>query len=574
MNCNSAVPRVCTVACYAVFLFAGLNANVAIGATAVPDSKAMVVDRNRAKTVPAEQIFVIPAATKTGRLDAAPIQPAWKPGDPIRFVPKRTYPVTPLGEPINPTTWAIDPLLGLQEALPQQRGGPGFDTPSVNVAGNAFNGAFPPDTVGDVGATDYGQMINAAGGSNVTAWDKLGTPNFGPVGLAGALGSGVCATGAGDPIILYDELADRWLLSEFSGVANALCVYVSQTPDIGGTYFSYIFTTSNFPDYPKYAVWPDAYVVTSNEPGPSAIYVLDRATMLTGAAVTLQRLTVPDLAGFGFQALTPVDLDGAAPPVGADALLVRHRDDEVHNPGSNDPNQDFVELYELTIDFVGTSTITGPQNIAVAEFDSDLCGLVSFMCFPQPNLQQLDPLREVVMWRASYRNFGTFQTVLGNFVTDVNGADRGGIRWFELRNTGGGWALHQEGTHSPDTDNRWMGSVAMDASGNIALGYSVASPTLSPSMRYAGRLDTDPVGTLPASEFSIVAGAGSQNVERWGDYSAMSIDPADGCTFWHTNEYVNSPNQWETQIAAFRFDDCGDPPIPVWQQRTGCRGAM
>ena len=171
----------------------------------------------------------------------------------------------------------------------------------------------------------------------------------------------------------------------------------------------------------------------------------------------------------------------------------------------------------------------------------------------------LDPLREVVMFRLAYRNFGSHQALVGNLVTDVSGTDQGGIRWFELRNTGGGWSLFQEGTYAPDSDSRFMGSIAMDGDTNIALGYSVTSTTTFPSMRYTGRLASDPAGTMPQGEHSIVAGTGANSSNRWGDYSAMNIDPVDDCTFWHTNMYSQANGQWATQIASFRFDACGDP---------------
>jgi cysteine-rich repeat protein len=440
----------------------------------------------------------------------------------------------------------------------------GFGAPSVNIAGQGFSGVFPPDTVGDVGPTRYVQAINAAGGTAISGWDKSGTPVFGPNILATDLGTGVCANAAGDPIVLYDHLADRWLLSEFSAVADALCVYISQTADPGGMYHGYIFTTPNFPDYPKYAVWGDAYYVSTHEPGDSPVYALDRTAMLAGSPATFQRFTAPSLAGFDFQALTPADLDGAtSPPAGAPGYFVRHRDDEVHNAPGNNPTVDFLEVWELDVDFVtpANSTFTGPTNISITEIDSDLCGVLSSSCFPQPNTQQLDPLRQVVMFRAQYRNFTTHQTLVGNLVTDVDGTDHGGIRWFELRNTGGGWVLEQEGTYAPDASHRWMGSIAMDGDGNIALGYSMASLSQFPNMRYVGRLaDLDPAGSLPRGEHLITFGAESQNNERWGDYSAMSVDPVDDCTFWHTNEYISSADWWDTRIAAFKFDSCGLSP--------------
>jgi hypothetical protein len=405
-------------------------------------------------------------------------------------------------------------------------------------------------------------MVNSVGGTHVAIFDKAGTPivDFELMSLWTA--GGPCSTGHGDPIVLYDQLAARWLFSEFADVGNHLCVYVSKTPDpVSGGWFLYDFPTPEFPDYPKYAVWPDAYYVTSNESSPAA-YALDRNQMLVGGAATLQRFTATVLAGFPFQALIPSDLDGATPPpAGAPNYFMRHRDDESHNPGANNPSEDYLEIWEFQVDW-GTpanSTFTKTLDIAVTEFDSDLCGLSSFNCFPQPGSSvTLDPLREVVMWRLQYRNFGSYEILVGNLVTDVDGTDHGGIRWFELRKTGAGpWTLHQEGTYAPDAAHRWLGSIAMDGSGNIALGYSVSDATsIYPSIRYTGRLASDPLGTMPQGEHNIIAGSGSQPWERWGDYSAMSVDPMDDCTFWYTNEYVPESGYWQTRIATFKFPEC------------------
>ncbi|HXG30868.1 MAG TPA: calcium-binding protein, partial [Thermodesulfobacteriota bacterium] len=375
---------------------------------------------------------------------------------------------------------------------------------------------------------------------------------------------GPCRSGFGDPIVLYDRLANRWLMSEFTTSGNHLCVYVSRTPDpVSGGWFLYDFTTPDFPDYPKYAVWPDAYYVSTNESRPT-VYALDRKRMLNGQPATFQRFTAPVLRAFSFQSLTPADLDGAVPPPeGSPGYFMRHRDDEVHNPVNIDPDHDLLEIWEFRVDFdnPADSTFTGPINIEVEEFDSDLCGLTSFSCFPQPDTSTaLDPLREVIMWRLQYRNFGTHETLVGNLVTDVDGTDHGGIRWFELRRIDGGpWTLFQEGTYAPDAANRWMGSISMDRDGNIAMGYSVSSTEVFPSIRYVGRLESDPLGTMPQGEFTLVEGTGSQTSStRWGDYSSINVDPTDDCTFWYTSEYT-AGSVWSTRIGSFRFPTCTTP---------------
>ncbi len=498
----------------------------------------------------------------------------WQPGEAEREVPRRHTAPAPDSdlEAIEPAPREpmldplLDPLLEGQGSAAPQGQARGFETPDLNFEGIPYTGATPPDTVGDVGPDHYIQMVNDGfGGSAFAIYDKSGAVLVGPTGLDTLWsGGGPCRFGLGDPIVLHDGLADRWLMSEFSSSGSRLCVYISRTPDpVSGGWFLYAFNVPRFPDYPKYAVWPDAYYVSSNESGP-AVYALDRNRMLNGLPATFQRFAAPRLSGFPFQALIPSDLDGATPPpAGSPNYFMRHRDDEVHNPLGSNPSLDFLEIWEFRVDFAtpANSTFSGPTNIAVAEFDSDLCGLSSFSCFPQPGTAtRLDPLREVVMWRLQYRNFGGREVLVGNLVTDVDGTDHGGIRWFELEKSGAGaWALAQEGTHAPDQDNRWMGSVAMNGDGDMALGYSVSSASQFPSIRYAGRLAGDPAGLLPQGEFSVLEGSFSQSGStRWGDYSAMSVDPADDCTFWYTTEYVATPSgNWGTRIATFRFPSCG-----------------
>jgi hypothetical protein len=491
-----------------------------------------------------------------------PAPQEWQPGDAIKEIPRRHQrPIKGIVDP--PVGEAIDPLLELQEAEPSA---PDFDfaTPSVNIAGQGYTGVNPADPNGDVGPSHYIQAINQSSGSRITVYSKTGTVLSGPFTLASLGGTGNCATGLGDPIVLYDPLANRWLLSEFSSAGNRLCVYISKTADpISGGWWAYNFTAPNFPDYPKYGVWPDAYYVGTNE-GTPAVYAFDRAKMLNGQAATSQRFTATALSGFGFQMLTPADLDGAtAPPAGAPGVFIRHRDSEAHgSPGAADT----LELFAFSVNWTtpSSSTFTGPSSVNVTEFDSALCGLTSFNCFPQPGSSTtLDPLREVVMFRAQYRNRGSFESLVGNLVTDVNGADRGGIRWFELRKSGSNpWALHMEGTYSPDTTNRWMGSAAVDKDGNLAVGYSVsASTSVYPGLRFAGRLAGDPSGSLAQGETTLVAGSAANASNRWGDYASLSVDPSDDCTFWFTGMYSPS-SSWGTRIGAFKFAACGGTPTP------------
>ncbi len=483
----------------------------------------------------------------------------YPPGEPEARLDREINPrIDPYGrtDPGYRIEGGLDPLLAVQANAPAPSDR-SFDTPIFNFEGQGYTFLNPPDTVGDVGADHYVQMINA---TEVSIWDKV-TGDFIEAFNLGSLGG--CTTTSGDPIVLYDHLADRWLLSEF-GPGSSLCVLISTSPDPGGTYYSYQFSTPGFPDYPKYGVWPDAYYVTTNESSPAS-YALERADMLVGAAATSQRFTAPDLPGFGFQAMTPADLDGPTPPAGAPNYIMRHRDTESHGPGGF-PTEDFLEVWAFDVDWTtpANSTFTQVANVSVTEFDSDLCGLFSFYAVAMPGVPKcstsaLDPLREVIMFRLQYRNFGDHEALVGNLTTDVTGNDDAGVRWFELRKSGAGaWDLHQEGTYAPDGDSRWMGAVAMDGAGNIALGYNVSSSTTYPSLRYAGRLSSDPLGTLPQGEYNIVSGTASNGSNRYGDYAAMSVDPVDDCTFWFTGQY-NPASQWSTRVAAFRFDECGEP---------------
>lgn len=508
-------------------------------------------------------VAVAEAASVDVDLRTLPVVPDWRPGDPHtgkarRFEPKGLPPRAPVPR--------RDPLLDVQANAPAPSART-FSSPLVNFAGMT-SGAQPPDTTGDVSADHFIQVVNG-GGTRFTVYRKSdGAVLAGPLTIS-SLGTGNCATGRGDGIVVYDSFAGRWFLSQIGNGGNRLCLFVSKTGDpIAGGWWAYQFTTPQFPDYPKYAVWRDAYVATTNESASGAVvYALDRNQMLAGLAATMQRFAVPGLDGFSFQVFTPADADGNAPPPGAPAYFLRHRDDENHTPGTADPTRDFVELFTLSIDFAtpANSLFSGPTSIPVAEFDSSFCGSdgAALSCIPQTTGASLDALREPIMNRVQYRNFDDHETLVGNFVTDVDGADRAGIRWFELRKTGAGaWSLFQEGTYSPDATRRWIGSIAMDKLGNIALGHSASSASVSPSSRYAGRLAGDPPGTLPQGENSIQAGTGTNPSNRWGDYAAMTVDPGDDCTFWFTTEHTVGSGT-ATRIAAFKFDGCiSAPPSP------------
>jgi len=445
---------------------------------------------------------------------------------------------------------------------------------------NLFGG-WPPDTQGDIGSDHYVQWINL----HFAIWriDKINhtsTLVYGPVAgntLFQGFG-GVCqTTNNGDPITLYDPFAQRWFMSQFAlpNWPNGpfyQCVAVSKTVDPTGAWYRYEFPipVNKMNDYPKFGVWPDAYYMTVNQYnsgsmswGGAAVAALERSAMLVGDPA---RMVYMDLYNIDsrFGGMLPADFDGIfQPPVNSPGYFLEWDD------GSGIPSQDAVRLWEFHVNWndPGSSTfgLAGLPNqvIPTSNVDPDLCGYAR-NCIPQPGTStRLDAISDRLMYRLQYRNFGGYETLVTNHSVDVNGTDRSGIHWFELRKVNGGgpptWSIFQQGVYSPDSNHRWMGSLAMDHMGNIALGYSVSSSSVYPSVRYTGRMVTDPLGTLPQGEQTLVSGSGSQTgSSRWGDYSMMGLDPNDDCTFWYTQQYVatTGSNTWKTRIGSFRFPSC------------------
>ena len=430
------------------------------------------------------------------------------------------------------------------------------------------NGISPPDPTGEADSTVYIQGTNAGSGGSYKIFNKTTGAGISSTLVMATLGSPT-VTGLGDPVILYYKTAKRWIITQFSTTAQKkLLVYVSQTSNPQGAYYFYQFTCPSFPDYPKWSIseTSDALLATTNEGGPPRVYAMKLSALVSGA--TSPFIGVPigyTLNGFGFQTITPVDLEGDLPaPAGQKPLFVRHRDDEKHSNGSPDsPTNDWIEIWEMTINWTNnTATVSKIQDVAIAEIDSDLCGLTSFSCIAQPGTTvKLDPLREAVMYKAPMRVFTDHQSMALCLATDVDGNNRAGVRWLELRRpTGstGSWTLYQEGTYAPgSTLNRWMPAINIDKYGNIMMAYSTSGTSAPdyPSIQMTGRKACDPLGQMTLPETIIKQGLSSRTSNtRWGDYHHMCIDDFDGLTFYYTGVVMNSNNNIVTNISAFKMN--------------------
>jgi uncharacterized membrane protein len=427
--------------------------------------------------------------------------------------------------------------------------GEGFSGPS----GPFFVTSAPPDPNAVVGPSNIVEVVN----QSFAVFDKSGTPVYGPVPtntLWSGFGGGCESNDNGDATVEYDKLAGRWIVTQFSvGTTPYLqCVAVSTGADPLGAYYRYAFQYANFPDYPKLGVWNDAYYETFNMfrngtrfVGPE-VCAYNRSKMLTGQAATQQCF----LLGATFGSLLPADLDGSTPPPAGSPNFVL----------SFATNS--LQLWKFHVDWTtpANTKLTGPTTLPVAAFSPACAGGT---CIPQAGTtQQLDSLADRLMYRLSYRNLGDHESLLVN--NSVTAGSSVGVRWYELRDPNGTPTVYQQGTYAPDSSYRWLGSLAMDRMGDIALGYSVSSASSFPSIRYTGRLAGDPLGVMTQAEGTIVTGTGSQNggLSRWGDYTSMSVDPADDCTFWYTDQYLATSGafNWHTRIASFKFPSCTTGP--------------
>jgi hypothetical protein len=458
---------------------------------------------------------------------------------------------------------------------------------NFNIFGGRVN---PPDPNGEVGPNNYVEMVNLV----FAVYDKQGNKLLGPVDT-GTLWSGFaipdCTEPSGDPVVLYDQITDRWILSQFttSGLDDPSkpfwnCVAVSTTGDPTGSYYRYAFETKNFqffPDYPKYGVWTDAYVLTTREFGPTTeygigVYALEKNKMVNGEPARAVSFfldgNAPGMLPLVGDGLLPADIDGKQKPKTDTAIPIVGTQDDGSSYGGT---FDALNIWDLFVKWnsAANSSLTLNGQLPTAHFDSIFpCAPTSRDCLPQPGItnpeQFLDILsyRQRPTFRLAYRNFKDHEAlVTSQSVEAAPGV--AGERWYEIWRVAGTYSLHQQGTYAPnDGVDRWMGSIAMDKRGDMGLGYSVVNgTTVFPGIRYTGRLAADPLGEMTLGEGTIINGSGVQTTlnSRWGDYTDMTVDPVDDCTFWYVNEYYFTSGTsadtrpWHTRIASFKLPGCG-----------------
>jgi hypothetical protein len=472
---------------------------------------------------------------------------------PPKHTPGKAHPARPV--PPGPAALSSTAASDTSGVTAASRRAP---SPSNNFNGltdsspNTCNCA-PPDNEVAAGATQVVELVN----SELAVYSKTGGTLISAEStntLWSGFGGGCETNNDGDGTVVYDTVAQRWVIQQFSVSTTPYldCVAISTSSDATGSYYRYSFSYANFPDYPKMGVWSDAYYasfnlfdILNNFVG-AEMCAFDRAKMLTGAAATQQCFTPSSAQG----SVLPATIDGkTAPPSGEPEWFV----------GISPDQANALAYWKFHVDWNNPSntSLTGLTDLPVTSFSEACSGGV---CIPQSGTRtKLDSLADRLMYRLAYRNFGDHEALVVSHA--VTAGSSVGMRWYELRPSSGALTVYQQGTYAPNSTYRWMGSIAMDHSGNVALGYSTSSSTLHPGIAYTGRLATDSLGTMPQGEITLYTGAGSQNggLDRWGDYSEMSVDPADDCTFWYANEYLpaNGSFNWNTRIGSFKFPSCG-----------------
>ena len=441
-----------------------------------------------------------------------------------------------------------------EDALRQkQKGDVPARMPIVNIDGatsGVDTGAFPPDPTGAVGPNHYIHSYN----SGFIIYDKQGNV------LQDHSSLGMIFPGQtdGDPIVLYDRYADRFIITEFATGSNGLLIAISQGPDpVNDGWYTYTYNLDAFPDYPKYSIWHDGYYVTANKQTGNYVYALERDKLLNGdTSAQIAGFTLPNIIANNNTVFAPIAMNsvGVNLPDASKPAYVAYLQDDAWNF----VDDDHLKIWEIDMDWnnIGNSTVSNPTELLTTPFDSFTATFGSGEV-PQPGTtQKLDGITGLISYNVNYLNFGSHNSVTLNFNVDVNSDDTIlGIRWYELRETGGTWSIHQEGTYAPnDGLYRFMGSMCMDQNGNIGLAFSVGNETTPVSLRYTGRFAGSTLGEMVIAEETIVDGNGSQNVtNRYGDYAHLTLDPFDNQTFWFSSEYISDLNEWRTRITSFKI---------------------
>lgn len=430
----------------------------------------------------------------------------------------------------------------------------------VNVLG-AFvgfssDGIEPSDNTMVVGPNHVIQMVNSAS-TSMRIWDKQGNVLANNINITGIVG-----TNLGDPNIIYDYEADRYVFLVIGGGLTRanISICVSETNDPLGSWLVYkvraggIFSAS-FPDYPKLSVWGNSYYVTTNASGPF-VYAIRRDLMLSGAATTESKLfKLTDFPGGGVQSTSPVTVIGQNPVAENSPAVVMRVFDAAWTANTTDV--DVLELYTVQIDWqnAANSFISAPLKLETEEYDFTLCSndFNGSNCIPQKGVnQRLDAIGSIIYDKAQYRNFGTHESIVCTHVTDARNNGIAGARWYELRRTNANWEIYQEGTFSPDDGTyRFMSSISINDKGTVAIGYNVSSSNIHPDIAFTARNVEDAPGIMSAVETITQFGSGSQtSSNRYGDYNALVCDPVDG-SFWFTANYTPGGGRWATSIIHF-----------------------
>jgi len=465
------------------------------------------------------------------------------------FVPGKGLPAGP------------DPLLQKQAIAPTAQG----RAPVTSFG--AHQGTVLNDPTGAIGPNHYVYAFNSGFG----ILDRSGNVLL-PEASLGTIFPGETL---GDPVVVYDRYADRFIIMEFSNTPNGFLIAVGQGPDpVNDGWFTYRFNTGSFPDYEKLSIWGDAYYITANKDQNSittseVVFAVERDEMLVGNPnAQVIGFPLPGASNNGFYSPGGFSATGPTlPPVGVPHPIVYMQDDSWSGV-----SQDHLDVWNISVNWnnPGSSSISAPQQINTAAFDAVFNG-GSFNNLDEPGSgPNIDAIQATMMYMTSYRRFGTHNSAVMNFVVDVSGNDtRAGIRWYELRQTADNqpWTIHQEGTYSQPNHSTFCASIGMDFQGNIGMGYTIVSSSIFTSLRYTGRLASDPLGTMTIAEQTIVNGNAQTNRPdgRYGDYAQLTVDPTDDLTFWHIGEYMSgsAATVRKSHVAAFRIGTAvpdNDPP--------------